>query len=124
MSKAKKKTEKKTPAVPKPLGRFLNDELVPGYGSPIERGNQIVMIPNENGDKVPMQRGMYKGIDRNRETARFRIEFPSAVLQAAVAKDMEFGDLFADDADEGVREVKRYVGELFGIGCAPKAVQV
>lgn len=117
MSKAKNKTEKKAPAVSKPLRRFLNDGKVDKYGDPVERGNSIAMIENENGDRVPMQRGMYRGIGRGSERARFRIDFPDAVK-------LQMGDLFTDNADEGVREAKRYVGELLGIGCAPKAVPV
>lgn len=118
MSEAKKKkTEKRTSTVSKPLRRFLNDDKVGDYGTPVERGNSIAMIENENGDRVPMQRGMYRGIVRDSDRARFRIEFPEAVK-------LQMGDLFTDNADEGVREAKRYVGELLGIGCAPKAVPV
>lgn len=117
MNELERKITMKTRAANKRQGRFWNDNRVAKYGDPVERGNQIAMIENENGDRVPMQRGMYRGIVRDSDRARFRIEFPEAVK-------LQMGDLFTDNADEGVREAKRYVGELLGIGCAPKAVPV
>lgn len=114
-----RKTVTKQKSIPETVARkmedreILKDDLARrNFGDPIQvRGN--ILKRKEGKQEIPLQHGIYYGISR--DPGRYKIDFPKAVAD-------QMGDIYCDDPEVGVREVKRYVAEKLFIGCAPKAV--